>query len=107
MDQSHNNYCRLFVEVINEIKPVSSPNILKQGTYKATTVSSNGKMEQQKINQLPKHVNVVCDACDEEIYGYRYKCLECPNYDLCMNCDKLMLHREHSMMRFYLPIGVS
>lgn len=49
------------------------------------------------------HANVFCNECDEEIFGYRYKCLECGNYDLCMLCEFKMLHKEHKMMRFADP----
>lgn len=47
------------------------------------------------------HANVFCN--DDEIFGYRYKCLECSNYDMCMLCELKMIHKEHKMMRFADP----
>jgi hypothetical protein len=32
------------------------------------------------------HNGVLCDGCDCEIYGLRYKCVICEDYDLCDKC---------------------
>lgn len=45
------------------------------------------------------HENVICDGCDAEIHGFRYKCLQCRDYDLCMKCETKHLHPQHSMIR--------
>lgn len=49
------------------------------------------------------HVNVICDQCDKDIYGFRYKCMECWDYDLCMDCEAKMTHKEHIMLRIPDP----
>lgn len=36
-----------------------------------------------------KHPNVTCDGCDRRMFGVRYKCLHCPDYDLCATCEAL------------------
>merc|ERR1712233_55491 len=30
----------------------------------------------------------VCDKCEQNIVGVRYKCLSCPDYDLCSTCEE-------------------
>lgn len=45
------------------------------------------------------HVGVVCDGCNARpITGPRYKCMVCPDYDLCGSCylRRHELHPEHS-----------
>lgn len=43
--------------------------------------------------------NVVCDGCSGPIFGNRYKCEICSNYDLCHHCKTRGVHRDHS---FYI-----
>jgi Zinc finger, ZZ type len=40
-----------------------------------------------------------CDGCQEKIFGVRYKCIECPDYDLCTDCEKRKFHPEHIILR--------
>lgn len=52
------------------------------------------------------HPGVVCDNCDGQILGFRYKCMVCPDYDLCMTCEAKGLHPGHNMMRIASPEGI-
>lgn len=49
------------------------------------------------------HPGVVCDGCDKHIFGIRFKCVVCPNFDLCMTCETKGMHREHEMLRIATP----
>ena len=43
------------------------------------------------------HLGIECDECQMcPIQGPRYKCLECPDYDLCEECYNKDL-QEHKM----------
>ena len=45
--------------------------------------------------KLDVHRNIKCDNCNQKpIIGIRYKCLDCPDYNLCNNC--LLLNDEQS-----------
>ncbi|XP_046404535.1 sequestosome-1 isoform X2 [Ischnura elegans] len=52
----------------------------------------------------PLHASVWCDVCSEEIKGFRYKCIQCSNYDLCGQCERIQSHKEHFMIRIPEPI---
>ena len=46
------------------------------------------------------HDNIECDGCFEcPIVGHMYKCMECPNYDLCQNCMLDKIHINHNMLQ--------
>ncbi|XP_078371774.1 sequestosome-1-like isoform X2 [Oculina patagonica] len=51
----------------------------------------------------PEHPGVVCDSCDKHIFGVRFKCVVCPNYDLCVTCETKGAHKEHEMLRIATP----
>ena len=49
------------------------------------------------------HPGVVCDGCEGPINGPRYKCLVCPDFDLCKTCEKKGLHSDHNKMKIAVP----
>ena len=51
----------------------------------------------------PAHPGVVCDGCDKHIFGMRFKCIVCPNYDLCLTCKTKGIHKEHEMLHISIP----
>lgn len=45
-------------------------------------------------DEIVKHRHeAFCDICNSTIWGERYKCQDCPDYDLCSNCFKSSSHR--------------
>nr|XP_018900570.1 PREDICTED: sequestosome-1 isoform X2 [Bemisia tabaci] len=51
-----------------------------------------------------QHANVVCDHCAGPVQGYRYKCIQCPDFDLCANCEMRGAHSDHFMIRLSNPL---
>lgn len=64
-----------------------------------------GNVEDSAEQQDPgtAHPGVVCDGCDKHIFGIRFKCVVCPNFDLCMTCETKGMHKEHEMLRIATP----
>lgn len=53
------------------------------------------------------HPGVICDVCEQNIYGFRFKCMQCADYDLCDKCMSLGYHPEHYMVRMIEPVDFS
>ena len=45
------------------------------------------KEEKQRTIFFGEHAGITCDGCGAgPIVGYRYKCKDCPNHDICEHC---------------------
>jgi len=63
------------------------------------------KGEEEKPQETLKavHQNIICDVCNQgPIVGTRFKCFQCPDYDLCEKCEPHH-HRHHLMIRITEP----
>ncbi|ORZ26475.1 hypothetical protein BCR41DRAFT_348372 [Lobosporangium transversale] len=59
------------------------------------------------VDKTP-HPGVVCDGCNEDIFGVRYKCGNCPDYDLCGNCEaspSFVHDPDHLFIKIRKPIN--
>ncbi|KAJ2342026.1 hypothetical protein GGH92_005555 [Coemansia sp. RSA 2673] len=73
-----------------------------QSTERSTSTEERGS--------VVVHPNVVCDACNFPIVGVRYKCGNCPDFDLCEGCESTVKHDENHLfikMRKFHPTPVS
>ena len=52
------------------------------------------------------HPGVRCDGCSGPVYGTRYKCTVCPDYDLCERCRSVGKHIEHPKIAIKRPQGI-
>jgi len=86
---------------------------MKGPLYKLSLAACN----QEPLKSTPKdhvretpvgaqvHPGVICDACEGPVVGPRYKCLKCPDYDLCGKCEAkgCRVDPGHNMMRIATP----
>lgn len=49
----------------------------------------------------------ICDSCDKQIYGVRYKCFNCPDWDYCSLCyaSASEKHPGHRFAPIYGPLA--
>ncbi|XP_013390593.1 sequestosome-1-like [Lingula anatina] len=71
--------------------------------YITETGAPKQQPQEEEGYEKVHHPGVVCDGCEGQIYGPRFKCMICPDYDLCGNCEGKGLHTEHDMVRIAQP----
>lgn len=57
------------------------------------------------FSDLQNDVN--CSACKQPITDIRYRCLECPEYCQCYDCELKKLHPDHMMLRVSKNISIN
>ncbi|ORX38533.1 hypothetical protein BD324DRAFT_577929 [Kockovaella imperatae] len=67
--------------------------------------------EAEDMKNNVKHPHIICDGCDKQIRGARYKCMhpDCPDYDLCEKCEcsPFPVHPEtHPMLKTKVPLRI-
>lgn len=83
--------------------------IKREASEPAATSSDHQKDELQSNNSAKPeqrgcfHPGVVCDGCNGPIYGTRFKCLMCSDYDLCSGCEGKGVHVNHNMIGLTRP----
>ncbi|EFA82588.1 ZZ-type zinc finger-containing protein [Heterostelium album PN500] len=68
--------------------------------------NNNTEEKPSEKDELVEHVNVVCDGCESSIFGIRYKCAICHNYDLCSKCEQKgdVIHpTSHPLIKITTP----
>jgi len=58
------------------------------------------------VQEGETHPGVTCDGCEKPVVGFRYKCVQCPDYDLCERCEAKRVHPGHNMMRISTPESI-
>jgi len=60
-----------------------------------------------KIPDTAFHPGIRCDGCHKSINGVRFKCGNCPDFDLCGNCEASPLKKHdpnHVFIKFKRPV---
>lgn len=97
------------IEANNKWKPESddTAKIIVEEFEKASTdtpkLDQTPQTNKNNNNNKVLHPHIICDGCDGSVIGHRYKCLVCPDFDLCERCEHTGLHTQHAMMRLVTP----
>jgi ribosomal protein S18 acetylase RimI-like enzyme len=57
---------------------------------------------QQQLHDDYHHA--ICDCCDFPILGVRFKCLNCPDFDICASCEQDGQHSAHPPAHLFLVL---
>jgi hypothetical protein len=85
----------------NNQKLIEPQNVNTQD--QSETTITTGTQKDTSENQS-HHPDVVCDGCQSGIWGPRYKCKTCPDYDLCSTCKEKGIHTEHEFTKIEKPV---
>ena len=85
-------------------------NNIIQDIYKSIKTQLN--INEERINTVNLnqkeiiHKDIFCNNCSmENIKGIRYKCAQCPNFNLCDNCEKYCQHdNNHIFIKIRKPL---
>lgn len=89
-------------QMISKVFVVKNAAVKSVQFQENPSIAPSAPTESTSAPNRAYHKNVICDGCDKEIYGYRYKCLECADFDLCMECEPKQ-HNHHLMIRIAHP----
>jgi hypothetical protein len=66
--------------------------------------TDNKRSAEEAETQGPLHQGIICDGCNADpVIGVRYKCAECPNFDLCQTCEESAVHGHHLFIKVKVP----
>jgi hypothetical protein len=87
-----------------EISKLSMTIEIEDKPAKKKHQRKHSKHHEHKSNPNTCHIGIICDGCDSlDFAGKRYKCLVCPDFDLCGKCYKYALkndwHTKHNFRR--------
>ncbi|CAF3527183.1 unnamed protein product [Rotaria socialis] len=106
-----NGFTLQYVDEENERITFSSDDELRSAissnkdsnTLKIFVTPRQSINERENANNKECHIGVECDNCKGSVVGSRYKCVVCPNYDLCEKCSAASVHSEHNMIKITKP----
>merc|ERR1712226_1280932 len=97
----------LLIALQELVGPVYKLQVVKTEDFIPDHHARNGNDNQENQKQDGEvHYGVSCDGCDGPVQGFRYKCMVCPDYDLCGLCEAKGLHPGHNMIRIASPESI-
>lgn len=101
---------------LNPIRKAITNDLYKKSLKRLEKLESEKKKkeleelvkEKEKIsnncNELTEHKYVTCDGCSKPVFGIRYKCAVCHNFDYCENCEEnFSKAHEHAFLKIRQP----
>ncbi|XP_052211971.1 uncharacterized protein LOC127831031 isoform X4 [Dreissena polymorpha] len=96
----------IFQQILTNAGSPSSPTCASDSDAGNDSDSDSDSFE---METAVVHDGVGCDVCkDRPIRGTRWKCADCPNYDMCTSCYKnlrMMHDTDHSFKKINNPVS--
>ena len=91
-----------------DMKPKHEETVLQiSGKIFADDSDDEGLFRSVKLNPSQKqykHFGIVCDGCEGSIYGIRYRCKRCNDFDFCSSCKNNKYHNpKHTFQTIRHP----
>ncbi|XP_036356927.1 next to BRCA1 gene 1 protein isoform X2 [Octopus sinensis] len=85
-----NSLTQLLKQLKQELKSEIVQDVMtKTQDSVSSTTSTTQTLPADSPYQLYWHEGIICDYCQRTIVGVRFKCGNCPDYDLCEQCENL------------------
>ncbi|XP_071103664.1 next to BRCA1 gene 1 protein-like [Haliotis cracherodii] len=91
-------------EIVHDVTKKTVKQVLR-GLDSAWPYGARDRKESRSSHPLYLHEKILCDKCQKTIIGPRYKCGNCPNFDLCEDCEgKPGIHdHDHVFLKLRRP----
>lgn len=99
---SEMQYACDLLSAIKASKPYEG-NHLNGAVFKVYVARKVNQEEKPSSEEKPLHFGVTCDGCGGRVYGNRFKCNECPDYDLCEACEEKNYILSIPRLKYQLP----
>jgi len=88
----------------DDMVAVEKPLVEEKMETQQQEQQGQGQEQQQQGETKKVHHGIICDGCDQNgIEEVRFKCVICPDYDLCATCEGKHIHDQHPMIRLTQP----
>ncbi|XP_046546252.1 next to BRCA1 gene 1 protein-like [Haliotis rubra] len=91
-------------EIVHDVTKKTVKQVLR-GLDSAWPYGARDRKDSRSSHPLYLHEKILCDKCQKTIIGPRYKCGNCPNFDLCEECEsKPGIHdQDHVFIKLRRP----
>jgi DNA repair exonuclease SbcCD ATPase subunit len=109
ISQLKNNYIQDKVEKDkldeeNNKKSTNETHIKSKDKHSFSRDEKKYKSKEKEEEKKYYHIGYVCDGCDQPIFGIRYKCAVCKDFDFCEICEaKFAIQHGHPLLKIKNP----